>query len=364
MADLDPDSLIKPDKQLALLLEEQSAAPWNPNIQYKIDKRLMEIMQEQGLKSLATGYGGMIIPGQPGENVGKTVLEPTGSSGIFTASKLTSDTSKDQYGRQDLSTVETNDPAAKGMPNYNPNATGSKKVFYDESGKQLSASQVAASATGQGFAAAGWDIGFGPGMIAPGVKADTTARDAARAAKAAKTETDFQSSRIIEPKEKPVASTPLTPATISPVATVIPPPPVKTAPIDTILFNDDSVPIEIMADLIFENIGGQELINIARNDTVNGQNIVYQPIKNLTAIQQQYNPNNIVSLQATSDKYFQNFSIKFEEKVPLEATGPAGAHIYVDTTTGELVIESVNMLADEQIELEVTASGTIYEAEI
>jgi hypothetical protein len=159
---------------------------------------------------------------------------------------------------------------------------------------------------------------------------------------------------------------PITPATlaVTPVATAVPPPPVKTAPIDTILFNDDSVPIEIMADLIFENIGGQELINIARNDTVNGQNIVYQPIKNLTAIQQQYNPNNIVSLQATSDKYFQNFSIKFEEKVPLEATGPAGAHVYIDPQTGELVVEAINMLEDEQIELEVTASGTIYEAVI
>jgi len=58
--------------------------------------------------------------------------------------------------------------------------------------------------------------------------------------------------------------------------------PVLTAPIDTILYNDDSLPIEIMTDLIFENIGGQELINIARNDTVNGQTIIYQPIKNLT----------------------------------------------------------------------------------
>lgn len=161
-----------------------------------------------------------------------------------------------------------------------------------------------------------------------------------------------------------VSATPMTPSTLGFAVTSRNVNPVLTAPIDTILFNDDSVPVEIMADLIFENIGGQELINIARNDTINGQTVIYQPIKNLTAIQQQYNPNNIVSLQSTSDKYFQNFSIKFEEKVPLEATGPAGAHIYVDTTTGELVIESVNMLADEQIELEVTASGTIYEAEI
>ena len=110
-----------------------------------------------------------------------------------------------------------------------------------------------------------------------------------------------------------ISATPLTPSTIGLAVSSSNINPVLTAPIDTILFNDDSVPIEIMSDLIFENIGGQELINIARNDTVNGQTILYQPIKNLTAVQQQYNPNNIVSLQATSDKYFQNFSIKFDE---------------------------------------------------
>lgn len=168
-----------------------------------------------------------------------------------------------------------------------------------------------------------------------------------------------------------VSSTPATPSTISskpsnisPVTQTPPPPPVKTAPIDTILFDNDTVPIEIMADLIFENIGGQELINIARNDTVNGQQIIYQPIKNLTQIQQEYNPNNIVALQATSDKYFQNFAIKFDSKVPEEGTGENGAHVYIDPETGSLVIEAINLDSDEQIELEISTSGTIYEAEI
>ena len=169
----------------------------------------------------------------------------------------------------------------------------------------------------------------------------------------------------------PVSPLPLTPSTlsaqaanISPVTQTPPPPPVKTAPIDTILFDEEAVPIQIMSDLIFENIGGQELINIARNDTVNGQQIIYQPIKNLTQIQQQYNPNNIVSLQATSDKYFQNFSIKFDTKVPTQGGGPNGEHVYIDPETGELVVEAVNLSEDEQIEVEITTGGTIYEAEL
>jgi hypothetical protein len=161
-----------------------------------------------------------------------------------------------------------------------------------------------------------------------------------------------------------VSATPMTPSTLGFAVTSRNVNPVLTAPIDTILFNDDSVPVEIMADLIFENIGGQELINIARNDTINGQRVIYQPIKNLTAIQQQYNPNNILSLNATSDKYFQNFSIKFDEKVPVEGTGPGGAHVYIDPATGELIVESINLSEDEQIEVEITIGGTIYEADI
>ena len=139
---------------------------------------------------------------------------------------------------------------------------------------------------------------------------------------------------------------------------------VLTAPIDTILFNDETLPVEVITDLIFENIGGQELINIARNDTVNGQPIIYQPIKNLSIIQQQYNPNNIINLQATSDKYFKNFAIKFETKVPIEGSGPNGENIYIDPLSGGLVIDFVNILDGEQVQVEIITTGTIYEAEL
>jgi hypothetical protein len=159
--------------------------------------------------------------------------------------------------------------------------------------------------------------------------------------------------------------TPATPATVSPaVVAAVVAPPVKTAPIDTVLFNDDEVPIEVMSDLIFEDIGGHELINIARNDIINGQDISYQPIKNLTSIQQQYNPNNILSVQSTSDKYFSNFAIKLENKVPNVGNGPFGSNVYLDTITGSLIVEAINLEADEQIDVEITLSGTIYEADL
>jgi len=165
------------------------------------------------------------------------------------------------------------------------------------------------------------------------------------------------------PPPKPTP-TPATPATVTPVVQAPPAPPVKTAPIDTVLFNDDAVPIEVMSDLIFEDIGGHELINIARNDIINGQDISYQPIKNLTSLQQQYNSNNILSVQSTSDKYFSNFSIKLENKTPNVGSGPFGSNVYLEQTTGNIVVDAVNLEADEQIEVEITLSGTIYEADL
>jgi hypothetical protein len=139
---------------------------------------------------------------------------------------------------------------------------------------------------------------------------------------------------------------------------------VKTATPDIILFDDGIVPIEVMADLIFEDIGGQELINIARNDIVNGQKITYQPIKNLSRIEEQYNPNNIISLQDTSDKYFANFPIQLKDKIPNIGTGPDGRFVYFDTTTNDLVIELVNIVGDEQVEIQISTDGTIYEADL
>ena len=134
---------------------------------------------------------------------------------------------------------------------------------------------------------------------------------------------------------------------------------IKTATPDIVLFDDDSVPTEQMVDLIFENIGGQELINIARNDTINGQNISYQPIKNIRSIQQSYNPNNILGLQKTSDKYFSGFSIRLDQKYPYVGNGLNGANVYIDDF-GALIIEAIGLNDDEQLEVQLSTDGTIY----
>lgn len=135
---------------------------------------------------------------------------------------------------------------------------------------------------------------------------------------------------------------------------------VKIPTKDIILYNDESTPIEVMTDLIFEEIGGQEIINIARNDIINGQNVIYQPIKNLTSLYLQYNPQNILGLQNTSNEYFKKFSIKFEDKLPNVGTGPNGETVYIDTDTGNIIVNVINLSEDEQVEVEILDGGSIF----
>ena len=145
-------------------------------------------------------------------------------------------------------------------------------------------------------------------------------------------------------------------------------PAVKVATPDLFVFKDDVVPEQLMVDLIFEDIGGHELITISRNDLISGQTISYQPIKNISSLYLQYNPQNILNLQDTSVTIFKNFPIKIEKSLPLEGTGPGKKTVYLNSS-GDLVIEVVNLESDEQIDVQILISGdllsgTIYEGTI
>lgn len=140
---------------------------------------------------------------------------------------------------------------------------------------------------------------------------------------------------------------------------------VKTAIPGYIEYNDNDLidNAELYTDILFEDISGQELLTISRNDTVNGQSIAYQPIKNLDILNQEYNPNNILALSQTFDKTFNSFAIHLSDKIPNVGNGTNGSNVYL-TSTGDIVIEFVNLFSDEQIEIQMSSSGTIYEADI
>lgn len=131
---------------------------------------------------------------------------------------------------------------------------------------------------------------------------------------------------------------------------------VKIATPDIILFNADVVTEEEMTELIFENIGGQELLLATRNDVVSGQNVLYQPIKNLTEVGIRYNPNNIIALQNPSYVYFDKFIINLDNKIP-----SFSRVVYLNETDGSLVIEVENILFDEQVEIQIASSSLVLD---
>lgn len=145
---------------------------------------------------------------------------------------------------------------------------------------------------------------------------------------------------------------------------IITPPPVKSAPIDTVIFIDEEFSNELITDLLFEDVGGQELLTIARNDTVNGQSVIYQPFKNLGILQEIYNPTSLLKLQETSDKFFSNFTINLRDRIPKVGSGLDGANYYLDLASGEGVIEFINLRSDEQVEVQIASAGIIEDVGI
>jgi hypothetical protein len=141
-------------------------------------------------------------------------------------------------------------------------------------------------------------------------------------------------------------------------------PAVLVATPSLIALSNPPLEIDIMADLIFENIGGQELINISRNDIINGQDVLYSPIKNLQSLYLEYNPNNIIKLENTADTYFKNFPIRLENKIPSVGSGPNGEIVYIDEATGDLVINITNLDSDEQVDVQIISSGELLNGTI
>jgi len=141
-------------------------------------------------------------------------------------------------------------------------------------------------------------------------------------------------------------------------------PAIKSAPIDTVEFIDETFSDELIIDLLFEDVGGQELLTIARNDTVNGQAVVYQPFKNLGILQELYNPTTLLRLQETSDKFFSNFTINLRDRIPNVGSGENGKNYKLDLATGEGIIEFINIRPDEQVEVQIISAGIIEDIDI
>jgi hypothetical protein len=142
------------------------------------------------------------------------------------------------------------------------------------------------------------------------------------------------------------ASTPPPAPTPPPAATTYA---VKQPSPSLVTYNAETLPQELIVDLLFEDVGGTELINVSRHDTINGQNVVYSLISNLSILNKSFNPNNILAGQISYSQFSQ-YSLDIASKL---------MGISLDSSEN-LVIEFSSIGNDEYAEVELSSDGTIY----
>lgn len=140
--------------------------------------------------------------------------------------------------------------------------------------------------------------------------------------------------------------------------------PVKYATPEDVLIDENDMPVELILKLTLEKIGGLELINLVRHDTVNGQNIIYRPIKNVSQLAIDYNPQNMVKMPGSGEEYFKNFAIKLENHIEQTTNEDPPVVAYIDPITKNVIIDVINTKADYEIEVQMVSSGKVFDGTI
>jgi hypothetical protein len=139
---------------------------------------------------------------------------------------------------------------------------------------------------------------------------------------------------------------------------------VKAARPDVLQFNNEDLPEDLMTNLVFEEIGGQELIGIVRNDIVNGQRVIYNPISNMSDIANQYNSYTLAPVAESIESYFNGFSIRLDGHIPdVDSTSDIDKTkrvAYIDPDTRNLVLNLTGMRPGEQVQVQILSSGSVF----
>jgi hypothetical protein len=148
---------------------------------------------------------------------------------------------------------------------------------------------------------------------------------------------------------------------------------VRVPELYNIEMSNETVPESLLEFLLFEQIGGQELISISRADILNGQNVSYSVISNLSDISSQYSSDNILSLPGTLPDLFKVFGLVLENYTPilefseldlLSKLPSESPNSYVDidassNTKNSLILEFKNMQANYEVEVQIMDSGLV-----
>lgn len=128
-------------------------------------------------------------------------------------------------------------------------------------------------------------------------------------------------------------------------------------------------PAAEMEKYLFNDIGGTELINIVRNDSVSGISVNYSVISDLESNDKLFDPAALLINRGRYQSEFDRYGIRLSTRIPQTnyfdqndniPTDNIGTNVYYNEDSASLIIEFENMNDTEFIEIEVQTSANIY----
>ena len=132
-----------------------------------------------------------------------------------------------------------------------------------------------------------------------------------------------------------------------------PPPPgqkqtsqVKISAVNVVNRNYEATSVEQMERLYFQNVGGTEILSVARHDTVGGEEVVFNNVDNLSELRSQFNPLNIL-MTTNLNSLFSEYGVDIGQKIgALDETFSMNAD-------GGIDIQVFNVNRDEYVQVQI-----------
>ena len=132
-----------------------------------------------------------------------------------------------------------------------------------------------------------------------------------------------------------------------------PPPPgqkqtsqVKISAVNVVNRNYDATSVEQMERLYFQNVGGTEILSVARHDTVGGEEVVFNNVDNIFELRSQFNPLNIL-MTTNINSLFSEYGVDIGTKIgALDET-------FSMNVDGGIDIQVFNVNRDEYVQVQI-----------
>jgi hypothetical protein len=144
--------------------------------------------------------------------------------------------------------------------------------------------------------------------------------------------------------------------------------PAKETSINEIVISEQGMTEEEYTNLILEEIGGMELLNVARHDTLTGSVAPkYSPIQNVgvalinnSSVNISPNPNSVTSHYDTYPMFL-SFYLPTDEELLIEYPDEVNkrTYVYYDSESNSIIINGASIFREEDIEVEFLSFGSM-----